>query len=167
MNYHDITYPDINNGIGLRVTLWVSGCDHHCKGCHNPQTWNVNSGIKFDRKALQKIYDVLSLSYISGLTISGGDPLHDNNIVDVCMLLYMVSRDFPNKTIWLYTGYTLKEIVSDTLKWEAASICDVIVDGTFEIEQKDLSLAWCGSKNQRVIDMKKTIEAGSIVLYKS
>lgn len=106
MNYHNITYPDQNNGDGLRVVLWVSGCSHHCRNCQNPQTWNPENGIIFDNNAKKEILNELRNTYISGITFSGGDPLYVKNLKTVEKLIDEIRVSLPNKTIWLYTGYT-------------------------------------------------------------
>ena len=166
MNYHSITYPDLNNGVGLRVTLWLSGCDNKCKNCHNPQTWDKNSGTIFDNAAKRKLFDILSKNYIDGITFSGGDPLHKNNIIEVNTLIDEIRVKYPEKTIWLFTGNTLEDIYKEeSIRKEIIKKCNVLVDGRFVEEQKDLSLAWRGSKNQRVIDIQKTLSNGEITLY--
>ena len=153
MNYHDITKADMVNGDGLRVVLWVSGCSHHCKECHNPITWNENSGIKFDDAAKKEIFDQLDKEEISGITFSGGDPLYENNRSEVEAFIKEIHAKYPNKTIWLYTGYTLEEIA----ELEILQYIDVLVDGEFKNELKDSTLCWKGSSNQRVIDVQPTI----------
>ena len=105
INYHNITHDDMNNGNGLRVVLWLSGCSHHCYNCQNPQTWNPDSGIPFDESAKQEIFNELSKDYISGITFSGGDPLYEYNLDEVLKLVKQIRISFPDKTIWLYTGY--------------------------------------------------------------
>lgn len=172
MNYHTITYPDQNNGDGLRVVLWLSGCSHHCKGCQNPQTWDPDSGIPFDNAAKKELFEELEKDYISGLTLSGGDPLHENNIEEVSSLLYEIRILFPTKTIWLYTGYTWEEIMKKNINNDIAFLrykivfqCDVLVDGEYKEELRDITLKWRGSKNQRVIDINKSFEKNKIVLY--
>ena len=112
MNYHNITYPDMLNGDGLRVVLWLSGCSHNCYKCQNPQTHNPNSGILFDERAEEELFRELSKDYISGLTLTGGDPLHENNLDGVLKIVNKIRLLFPEKTIWLYTGYTW-EIIMD------------------------------------------------------
>lgn len=155
MHYHDITKDDMKNGDGLRVVLWVAGCKHHCKGCHNPVTWDLNGGLLFDDEAKQEIFEQLDKPYISGITFSGGDPLHPENIRDVHELAKEIKERYPDKTIWLYTGD----------KWEHAayyplmSFIDVLVDGEFEEDKKDANLLWKGSSNQRVIDVRATLES--------
>lgn len=166
MNYHNITKEDMNNGDGIRVVLWVAGCDHHCKGCQNRQTWDYNSGIEFDDEAKKELIEALSKPYIKGLTLSGGDPLcaADNNFF---FFLCDLKRQFPNKDIWLYSGYTIEEILKDNnvLKSNILLLCDVLVDGRYIEKKRDITLKWRGSSNQRVIDIQKTIAQKKIVLY--
>ena len=164
MNYHNITYPDQNNGDGLRVVLWLSGCSHHCKGCQNPQTWNKDSGIEFDEEAKQEVFNQLKQEYISGITFSGGDPLHKNNIDELYELILDIKEKFPEKTLWLYTGYTWDEIwdfsnksYENIMRRQIVSLCDVLVDGKYIEQLRDISLHWCGSSNQRVVDVKKSV----------
>ena len=157
MYYHDIKHDDMNNGDGLRVTLFVSGCSHHCDGCQNPETWSPSSGIEFDEEALNEIFDYLSKDYISGLTLSGGDPLYFGNLKDIENLCKIVKKTFPNKTIWIYTGYTLEEIFSGSnqdRKRIVEKYCDVLVEGKFKKELADVSYHWAGSTNQKVIRLK-------------
>lgn len=152
MNYHNITTDDMLNGDGLRVVLWVAGCNHHCTGCQNPTTWDPNSGIAFDEAAKQELYEELSKDYISGITFSGGDPLHPSNRDTIFELIKEIKLIFPTKTIWLYTGFLWKDIYTLPL----LSHVDILVDGKFQIQHKDTKLKWKGSSNQRVIDVKKT-----------
>lgn len=166
MNYHNITYPDQNNGDGLRVVLWLSGCSHHCKGCQNPQTWDKNSGIEFDEKAKQEIFEQLKQKYISGITFSGGDPLHENNIDELYQLILDIKGTFPEKTLWLYTGYTWEELFDFTnnsrknvMRRNIIYLCNVVVDGKYIQQLRDVSLHWCGSSNQRVIDVQRSIQS--------
>lgn len=184
MNYLQITHEDVCNGDGLRVVLWLSACSHHCYNCQNPQTWNPNSGIPFDESAKQEIFNELSKDYISGITFSGGDPLHENNLDEVLKLIQEIRISFPEKTIWLYTGYELNQImnikvtqpffscqdleskIQNVLKrQEIIKMCDVVVDGEYIDEQRDITLAYRGSKNQRVIDIQKSLAQNKIVLY--
>lgn len=161
MRYHNITKDDMLNGDGLRVVLWVAGCSHGCKGCHNPVTWDANGGLPFDEDAKQEIFDELDKDYISGITFSGGDPLHAANVEGVTSLAKEIREKYPDKTIWLYTGYTWKEI----REWEILQYLDVLVDGRFEEEKKDTTLHWKGSSNQLVIDVKQSIKTGEVVLH--
>lgn len=142
------------NGDGLRVVLWVSGCSHYCKGCHNQVTWDPTDGLLFDESAKQEIFTELSKSYISGLTLSGGDPLFHGNREVISALVKEVKERFPEKTVWLYTGYRWEEIVDLPL----IQYVDVLVDGKFVEELKDDQLHWRGSSNQRIIDVKTGTE---------
>ena len=161
MNYHNITKDDMLNGDGLRVVLWVAGCDHHCKECQNPITWDPDGGLKFDEAAKKELFDYLSRDYISGITFSGGDPLFPGNRSEVTELAREIRERFPGKTVWLYTGYTYEEIKS----LEIMEYLDVLVDGEFEIDKIDLQAKWRGSINQRVIDVPQTRKLNQIVLH--
>ena len=161
MRYHNITKDDMLNGDGLRVVLWVAGCSHCCRECQNPQTWDPNGGIPFDQAAREELFEQLGKTYISGITFSGGDPLHKNNITEITRLAKEIREKFPDKTIWLYTGSSWESIQKE----EIVRYLDVCVDGEFIVEQMDTSLKWKGSANQRVIDVKKTLAAGKVVLH--
>ena len=147
MNYHRIESTNLSNGLGWRVVLWVSGCEHHCKGCHNPETWDYNSGKFFGKKELHKLLDFMCSPHIKGLTISGGDPLAPQNRMDILEILKVVKGEFPYKDVWLYTGYTYEEVQD----LEIMKYVDVVVDGKFEIENRDITLPFRGSSNQRII----------------
>ena len=151
MKYHDISKHDMKNGEGIRVVLWVSGCSHHCKGCHNPLTWNPKHGLEFDEKARGEVFYELAKDYVDGLTLSGGDPLHEANLAGVLDLVSQVKEIFPNKTIWLYTGYKYEEVAD----LEIMKYVDVLVDGKFEKEKADPNAMWVGSTNQKVIELCK------------
>ncbi|MCR4739268.1 MAG: anaerobic ribonucleoside-triphosphate reductase activating protein [Lachnospiraceae bacterium] len=153
MRYHNITKDDMLNGDGLRVVLWVSGCNHCCEGCQNPITWDPDGGLLFDEAAKEEIFAELSHDYTAGITFSGGDPMHSANRLDVKNLMLEIRDRFPDKTIWMYTGYSWEEILDSPI----VELCDVIVDGEFEKDKFDSKLLWKGSKNQRVIDVKKTL----------
>ena len=161
MRYHNITKDDMLNGEGLRVVLWVAGCTHHCKNCHNPITWDIAGGIEFDKAAEDELFFELNHSHIDGITFSGGDPLHPLNREEVSRLIKKVRKELPDKTIWLYTGYSFDEIKD----FDALPLIDVLIDDEFIEELKDGRLHWVGSSNQNIIDVKKTLEAGEIVLY--
>ncbi len=161
MRYHNITHDDMLNGDGLRVVLWVAGCNHQCPECHNPVTWDVEGGIPFDDAAKAELFSALEKDYISGITFSGGDPLHPANRDSVAQLINEIRAAYSNKTIWLYTGY-----VWDAVKdLPYVQQIDVLVDGPFLIDQKDVKLHWRGSANQRVINVKETLRTGEIVLW--
>ncbi len=151
----------MKNGDGLRVVLWVAGCSHNCKGCQNPVTWDPNGGLPFDQKAEDEIFDQLAKKYISGITFSGGDPFHIMNIQGVRELAAKIKKAYPDKTIWVYTGELWEDIKDDALM----QYTDVLVDGPYMEEQRDVTLRWKGSKNQRVIDVKESLEAGRIKLH--
>ena len=163
MNYHNITKDDMLNGDGLRVVLWTAGCTHCCDGCHNPETWDVASGIEFDNAAEEELFEALSQEHISGITFSGGDPLHPFNRETVLRLAKKVKETYPNKTVWLYTGFLWEE-VKDKIELD---YIDVLLDGEFKKELNDNNLLWVGGSNQRIIDVIKTLEQGNIVLHKS
>ena len=175
MNYHNITYPDMNNGDGLRVVLWLSGCSHHCYNCQNPQTWDANSGIPFDESAKKELFRELDKDYISGLTLTGGDPLFESNLDGVLELVNEIRLLFPNKSIWLYSGYTWSEIFNDGVYltrdcagWKRREIvkkCEVLVDGRYIDSQRNVQAKWRGSDNQRVINIQESLKQGKVVLY--
>lgn len=161
MRYHNITKDDMLNGDGLRVVLWVAGCGHCCKDCHNPITWDPNGGLPFDQAAKEEIFAELEKSYVSGLTLSGGDPLYPANRMDVEELVREVRSRFPQKTIWLYTGGLWEK----EKKHHLIKYLDVMVDGEYECEKRDTKLHWRGSSNQRVIDVQKSLQSGKVVIY--
>lgn len=147
MNYHNIVHCDMRNGTGLRVTLFVSGCNHHCKGCHNPQTWDPNSGIEFDEAAKQELFAELNKDYISGVTFSGGDPLFPQNREVILSLCKEIKTLYPNKNIWLYTGYKYEQVKH----LEILKYIDVLIDGKYVEKLRSVNLPWVGSSNQKVI----------------
>ena len=151
MRYHNITTDDMKNGDGLRVVLWVSGCRHHCEGCQNRVTWNPEDGLLFDADAKEEIFRELEKSHISGLTLSGGDPLFPDNISEITELAKEVKERFPDKTIWLYTGDNWEDVKS----LPVMQYVDIVIDGMFKKELLNTQLHWRGSSNQRIIDVKK------------
>lgn len=150
MNYCGIYKSDSCNGEGWRTVLFVSGCNHNCKNCQNPKTWDKNYGKEFTDEALNILIEQLQKPYIDGLTLSGGDPLFPDNKEEILRICKTIKTILPEKTIWLYTGYKYEEIKD----LEIMNYIDVLVDGPFIEEQKDLTLAFRGSKNQRIIDVK-------------
>lgn len=150
MNYQKIKSISIADGIGCRVVLWVSGCEHNCYNCHNPDTHNLTSGYLFDEAAEKRLFDLLRPDYISGLTFSGGDPLHPLNRGEVTRLAKRLKAEIPQKTIWLYTGYIYEKICD----LEILQFVDVLVDGPY-IESQRCVGKFCGSTNQRIIFLKK------------
>lgn len=198
----------MNNGEGLRVVLWLSGCSHKCKGCQNPQTWDANSGILFDESAKEELFRELDKDYISGLTLTGGDPLFECNLDGVLELITEVNKRYntpqdiddnsrinhdilntnadkirlssSQKSIWLYTGYEFNVIFGENqfedlyngyYKWtkraDIVSRCNILVDGKYIDSQRDLTLQYRGSKNQRLIDIQKSLQKGEIVLWQT
>ena len=173
MNYLGIDKTSISNGPGVRVVLWVSGCKMRCEGCQNPESWNFNAGKPFNEDARKELFNALNKPYIRGITISGGHPLEIENVEDVYLLLKEIKEKFPNKDIWLYTGYTWDYIfpkvcldmfdVNNVYRKEAVGMCDVLVDGLYIEEQRDITLKFRGSTNQRLIDVKETLRCNKII----
>ena len=151
------------NGEGLRSVLWVAGCTHHCKNCQNPITWDINGGIPFDEDAKQELFESLDFDYVSGLTFSGGDPLHPQNREEVFKLAKEVKEKFPNKTVWVQSGFLWDDFKNNpNMKY-----FDVFCDGEFVEELKDVRIPWVGSSNQRVIDVQKSLANKEVCLYKN
>ena len=172
MNYGELKKTDIANGIGVRVTLFVSGCTHHCPGCFQPETWDFAYGQKYTWETEMEIIEALKPGYVKGLTLLGGEPFEPANQRELVYLLRRINNEMPKKTIWCYTGYTLE---TDLLKESRArcavtdemlSRIDVLVDGEFVQVKKDITLRFRGSSNQRIIDLKATLAEGRTVLYK-
>ena len=169
MNYADIKKIDVANGEGVRVSVFVSGCNHHCKGCFNECAWDFNYGKKFTEKEEQQIIDYMNHDYIAGLSLLGGEPLELKNQKGLLPLVKRVKEKFPNKNIWCYTGFDFeKDVVEKMTKnnettRELLKYIDVIVDGKFEEDKKDLKLQFRGSSNQKIVDVKKSLKLGKIV----
>ena len=162
MNYHKIEKTSIANGPGVRCVLWVSGCNCKCKGCHNPETWDFDSGQPFDDAAKQELFDVLSKPWIQGITFSGGNPL--DTPYPIFSLANEIKSTFPDKDIWLYSGYTYEQLCQSREKFKVLTAIDVLVDGPYIESQRDITLPFRGSKNQRIIDVKKTLQQNEVVL---
>ena len=172
MNYHKIEKTSIANGEGIRVVLWVSGCSLHCKGCHNPETWSLSSGKLFNEEAKKELFEALDKSYIQGITFSGGHPLENENLNEIFELIIEIKDKCPNKDIWLYTGYQFDDIINSpfrdintTLRKRIVEMCDVVVDGKYVDELRNITLKWRGSENQRVIDVKTSLKQKKVVLW--
>ena len=168
--YGEIKKVDIANGIGVRVSLFVSGCTHHCKGCFNPETWSFDYGRPFTEETEEEIFRLLEPTYISGFTLLGGEPMEYENQRALAPFVKKVKERFPEKTIWCYTGYLFEDILNRMLPaWECTkdilNCLDVLVDGPFVEEEKELGLRFRGSKNQRIIDVKKSLTKGKIKLW--
>ena len=172
MNYGEIKKYDIANGEGVRVSLFVSGCTHHCKGCFNEETWDFHYGTLFTEETEHEIIEALSRDFIDGISLLGGEPLERQNQHVLLPFLKKVKRLFPQKDIWCYTGYLLdEELLKDSRARcedtdELLSMIDVLVDGEFVEELKDISLPYCGSSNQRIIDMKASLASGAVQIYR-
>ena len=172
MNYLGIDKSSISNGPGVRVVLWVSGCTVCCNGCQNPESWNFDAGKLFDEHAKQDLFNSLGKPYIQGITISGGHPLENKNVEDVYLLLKEIKEKFPTKNIWLYTGYTWEYIfpsvcldvfnVNNLYRKEVVKMCDVVVDGPYIENKRDITLKFRGSTNQRLIDVIETLKQNKV-----
>lgn len=174
MNYGAMKKTDVANGPGIRVSLFVSGCTHGCKGCFNREAWDFKYGREFTKQVEDEIMEALSPSYIRGLSVLGGEPMEPQNRGVVLSLLRKVRERYPEKDIWCYTGYVYE---NDLLRWiqeenarevaELLSLIDVLVDGAFVEERKNLRLAFRGSENQRLIDVKESLRLGSTIMIPS
>ena len=170
MHYGNIKFNDIANGEGVRTSLFVSGCTHHCKECFNPETWDFNYGKEFTQEVEDKIIDSLKPSHISGLTLLGGEPMEPANQKVLLDFVKRIKQIYPQKTIWCYTGYLFDEELLKPSRahcpWtkEFLSYIDVLIDGEFKYELKDITLRFKGSSNQRVIDVKESLKQNKVVL---
>lgn len=169
MRYHNITKADMLNGDGLRVVLWLAGCSHHCRACQNPITWDANDGLIFDEEAKREVFAELEKSWCSGLTLSGGDPLYIGNREEVSLLVKEIKLKFPDKNIWCYTGYTweelMKQVKDDNNLKTILDNVDVLLDGRFVLSLALEKLHYVGSSNQRIIDVRSSLDTGNINLY--
>ena len=171
MNYCNVKNCDIANGVGVRVSLFVSGCRNRCKNCFQPETWDFNYGKPFDEQTEEKLMKMLAPSYINGLTVLGGEPMEPENQRALLPFLKKVKAAYPQKTIWLYTGFTLDELRSPDCRAhteyteEILKLLTVLVDGRFVEEKKNISLRFRGSENQRLIDVAATLAAGPVTLW--
>ena len=162
MRYNTIRQTDISNGPGIRVSIFMQGCVFHCKNCFNPDTWDFKAGSEFTDETIEKVLELCEPSYIKGLSILGGEPMHPKNIEGTTKLAKMFKEKFPDKTIWSWTGYTFDDIKDN----EVFKYIDVLVDGRFVDELRNPNLKWKGSSNQRVIDVQKSLKKGEVVLSK-
>lgn len=175
MNYGNIIDCDIANGLGLRTSLFVSGCRHHCKDCFNPQTWSFKFGSPYTKKTKQEILDSLNNPHIQGLTILGGEPFEPENQKEILDLVKTAKKEYPEKNIWIYSGYTIEELTgkSDKFPWmtsdesiqnckDILSYTDTLVDGEFKTDLKDITLKYRGSSNQRIINVKKSLSEKNV-----
>lgn len=164
MKYAKIRKMDISNGEGVRVSLFVQGCSFHCKNCFNQETWDFNGGKEFTTSEIQKIIELANKDYIAGLSVLGGEPLHSNNVDEVFHIVATFKEKFPNKDIWLWTGFKFEDAIKDSKRKLILCNIDVLIDGQFEEDKKDITLKWRGSSNQRVIDCKKSLAENKVIL---
>lgn len=165
MRYNKIRKMDISNGPGVRISIFMQGCSFHCKECFNPETWDFNKGKEFTYDTIRQILYLGQEDYIAGLSILGGEPLHEFNIKGTTKLIDEFKKHFINKTVWVWTGYKFEDLLKREDIQKLIHNVDVLVDGQFEIQNKDIRLQYCGSSNQRVIDVQKTLSEGDIVLW--
>lgn len=169
MNYANIKTYSIENGTGVRVSLFVSGCTHHCKDCFNEQAWDFGYGNPFTEETENAVIEALAPDYMAGITLLGGEPMEPVNQRGLLPLLKRIRKELPQKTVWAYTGYVYEDLLEGgrahcEVTEELLSLCDILVDGPFIAEKKNISLRFRGSENQRIIDLKATRESGKVVL---
>lgn len=161
-----INFESVVDGEGVRVTIFFSGCKHNCKGCHNPSSHSFEVGRPFSEELQEQIITYIgNTPFISGVTLSGGDPMY--SAAELTPFVHKLHTELPHINIWLYTGFTYEELLIDQAQATLLSLCDVIVDGMFILEQRDITLLYRGSRNQRIIDVRRSIETGAVVLWKS
>ena len=171
MNYALIRKNDIANGLGVRVSLFVSGCRHHCKGCFNPETWSFSYGKPFTAETEQEIISMLAPDYINGLTLLGGEPFEPANQRALVGFVKRVKETYPNKNIWAFSGFTLEQLLAQSphprtdVTDELLSYIDVLVDGKFMLEKKNIRLRFRGSENQRIIDLPASLKSKNVVFW--
>ncbi len=171
MNYMEIKKYDIANGPGVRTSLFVSGCTHHCKGCFNPESWDFKAGYEFKTETIDEIIESMRPDYIKGLTLLGGEPFELGNQEALIPLVKKVKEVYPNKNIWAFSGYLFDKQIMDVMAQkydftkEYLKYIDVLVDGEFHEDEKDLSIVYRGSRNQRIIDVQKSLREGKLVLH--
>ena len=171
MYYGEIKNCDIANGEGVRVSLFVSGCTNHCKHCFQPQTWDFDYGEPFTQETESYIFSLLEKEYINGLTLLGGEPFEPKNQAVLYPFLVKVKERYPNKNIWAFSGFTFEELTTENsypncdVTEKILKLSDILVDGRYDEDLKDISLKFRGSSNQRIIDLKKTFECGKIILW--
>ncbi len=172
MNYGEIKKNDIANGEGVRTSLFVSGCRHHCKNCFNEATWDFGYGKPFTEETAMEILKACEPDWINGLSLLGGEPFEPENQRVLLPFLIMFREKFPNKNIWCYSGFTIEEILGckksracTDISKEMLSLIDILVDGRFEEDKKDITLKFRGSSNQRIIDIKQSVKNNEIILY--
>jgi len=163
MRYNKIVKFEISNGKGIGMSLFTQGCHFHCEGCFNPETWDFSKGEKWTAEVEEHFMKLVGRPYISRITFVGGEPLIFSNLPDLLKLVRRIKEQYPNKKIWVYSGFTYENMWQ--MQKEVLQYADVLVDGQFDINKRDITLAFRGSSNQRVIDLQKTREKGEVVLY--
>lgn len=164
MNVAGINFESIADGVGVRVVVFVSGCLHNCKGCHNPTSHSFTVGRPFTPELQEEIVDyIIKTPFITGITLSGGDPMY--SAAELVPFVERVRRELPHISFWIYSGFTFEQILDDPEKLALLKLCDVLVDGEFILEQRDITLAYKGSTNQRIIDIQASLDAKEIKLY--
>ncbi len=173
MNYASIKAADIADGLGVRVSLFVSGCTHHCKGCFQPETWDFNYGTPYTAETEQQIIDLMKPPYIRGITLLGGEPFEPEHQTDLVHLLRRIRAELPEKDVWCYSGYTFEQLIGKVPSRarcdktdEMLALLDVLVDGEFILEQKNIRLIFRGSENQRLLNIPESLRRGEAVLLK-
>lgn len=169
-NYSKIKTFDIANGSGIRTSIFFSGCEHHCKNCFNSELWDFNIGKSFTKEVYESKIRPTINKHIAGISILGGEPMHPNNLIATDHLIKWFKEDFPDKTIWLWSGYTINELLNKSnpnyeMNFDIIKYIDVLVDGRYVDELRDLTLKWRGSSNQRVINVKASFEQNKVVLW--
>lgn len=167
MKYSNIIYNDTANGQGMRISFFVQGCPHHCEGCFNEESWNFNGGFKFTKEVLDEILYVFQSfkNGYDGITLLGGEPFANLDLIN--LIIDEFKTKFPGKTIWIYSGWTYEELLKDKQKLETLSKCDVLVDGRFEIDKRDITLKFRGSSNQRLINVRESLDKKEVILYEN
>ncbi len=165
MRYHSIERCSLVNLPGARTVLWTAGCPHHCEGCQNPSTWDPNGGKEFDALAKELLFSYLSEPYCSGITFSGGDPFAPYNRTAVGELVEEIAEKYPEKSIGMYTGYTWDEVLAELPNNPWLAKVDIVVEGRFDLAQRNVDRMWAGSDNQKVVDVKKTLETGIYIPF--
>lgn len=162
MRYNKIRKMDISNGPGVRISIFMQGCTFKCKNCFNPETHNFNGGLEFNDEVIDKIIELANYDYIKGLSVLGGEPLHPKNISGTTRLVKLFKERYPNKSIWVWSGFLFDK---DLIEKEVLKYIDVLVDGQYQDELHNPKLKYCGSSNQRVIDVKKSLKENKVILY--
>ena len=165
MRYASIRKFDVTNGEGIGISLFVQGCHFHCFNCFNPDTWDFNGGHEWTEEIEKTFLDLLKANHIKRVTVLGGEPLEEQNLLEVFNLLEKIKNNFPSKRLWIYSGFTFEECLKHPLRKKILSLCDVLVDGRYIDELRDISLPWRGSSNQRVIDVQKSLQENRVISW--